>query len=81
LPYFFEQRRLPAALAGNDDLVGRAQRLAAEPRVHLAVVGDAQLEIIFDECIEHGIRNLIAHLVGMTLGDGFAGEKLGCARH
>ena len=65
---FREQRRLAATLARNDDLVGRAQGLAAEPRVHQAVVGNAQLDVILDECIEDGIGDLVANLVGMTFG-------------
>ncbi len=70
-----EERRLPAALAGDHDLVGGGQRLAAEPRVHQTVVGDAELEVVLDEGVEHGVGNLVTHLVGMTFGNGFAGEQ------
>ena len=76
-----EQWRLAAALAGNDDLVGRAKRLAAEPRVHLALIGDAELDVILDEGIEDRVRNLVANLVGVALGNGFAGEKIVRACH
>ncbi len=71
-----EQRLLAAAFAGDDDLVGRAQRLAAEPRVHQAVVGDAELDVVGEERIEDRVRNLIADFVGMTFGDGLAGEQV-----
>ena len=70
-----EQRRLAAAFAGDDDLVGGAQRLAAEPRIHLAVVGDAELDIVFEKCIEHGVGNLIADFVRMTFRNRLAGEQ------
>ena len=73
---FVEQRLLAAAFAGDDDLVGGAQRLAAEPRVHLAVVGDAELDVVRDEGVEDRVRNLIADLVGMTFGNGLAGEQI-----
>ena len=71
-----EQRRLAAALAGDDDLVGGAERLAAEPRVHLAVVGDAELDVVREEGIENGVRDLVADLVRMTFGNRLAGEEI-----
>ena len=71
-----EQRRLAAALAGNHDLIGGAQRLAAEARVDLAVVGDAELDVIFEEGIEDRIRNLVTNLVGVPFGNGLAGEEI-----
>ena len=71
-----EQRALAAAFAGDDDLVGGAERLAAEPRVHQAVVGDAELDVVRDERVEDRVRNLIADLVGMTFGNGLAGEQV-----
>ena len=70
-----EQRRLAAAFAGDDDLVGGGERLAAEPRIHLAVVGDAELDVVFEKRIEHRIGNLIADLVRMTFGNRLAGEQ------
>ena len=73
---FDEQRGLATALTGDDDLVGGAERLAAKPRIHQAVVGDAELDIVLDERIEDRIRNLVADLVGMTLGDGLAGKQI-----
>jgi hypothetical protein len=73
-----EERRLAAALAGNDDLVGGRQRLAAEPRIHLAVVGDAELDVIFEKRVEHRIGNLVADLVRMTFRNRLAGKlKIG----
>jgi hypothetical protein len=71
-----EQRRLSAALAGNHDLVGGGERLAAEPGIDLAVVGDAEFDVVLQKGIEHGIRNLVADLVGMSLGNGFAGKQI-----
>ena len=71
-----EEGRLAAAFARNDDLVGGGQRLAAEPRVHLALVGDAELDVVLNECIEDRIRDLVADLVGMSLGNGFAGKQI-----
>ena len=71
-----EQRRLAAAFAGDDDLVGGGERLAAEPRVHQAVVGDAELDVVLEERIENRIGDLVAHLVGMAFGNGLAGEQI-----
>ena len=71
-----EQRRLAAAFAGDDDLVGRAQRLAAEPGIHLAFVGDAELDVVLDEGIEHGVGDLVADLVRMAFRHGLAGEQI-----
>ena len=73
---FFEKGRLAATFAGHDDLVGSTQGLAPQPGIHLAVIRDAELEIVLDECIEDRVRNLIADLVGMSFGDGLAGEKI-----
>src|SRR5262249_55861551 len=73
---FAEQRGLTTALTGDDDLVSGAERLAAKSRIHQAVVGDAELDIVLDERIEDGIRNLVADLVGMTFGDGLAGKEI-----
>jgi len=72
---FVEQRRLAAAFARDDDLVGGAQRLAAKPRVDLALVSDAKLDVVGDEGVENGVRDLIADLVGMPFRNGFAGEQ------
>ena len=70
-----EQRRLAAAFAGDDDLVGGGERLAAEPRVDLAVVGDAELDVVFQKSIEDRVGDLIADLVRMTFGNRLAGER------
>ena len=61
--------QLAAALAGDHDLVGRAQRLAAEPCIDEAVVGDAELDVLLDEGIEDRIGDLIRDLVRMTFGN------------
>ncbi len=71
-----EQRALTAAFAGDDDLVGGAQRLAAEARVHQAVVGDAELDVVREERVQDRVRDLIADFVGMTFGNGLAGEQV-----
>ena len=76
-----EQRRLAAAFAGDDDLVGRGQRLAAEPRVDQAVVGDAELDVVRQERIEDRVGDLVADLVGMAFGNGLAGEQIVLAGH
>ena len=70
-----EERRLAAAFAGDHDLVGGRERFAAEPRVHLAVVGDAELDVVLEERIEHRVGNLVADLVGVTFGNRLAGEQ------
>ena len=71
-----KQRRLAAAFAGDDDLIGRAQRLAAEPRIDLAFVGDAELDVILDEGVENGVGNLVADLVRMPFRYRLAGEQV-----
>ena len=68
--------RRGAAFAGNDDLVGGGQRLAAQPRVGMAVVGMAKLHVIGNEGVENGVRDLVADLVRMTFGNRFAGENI-----
>ena len=70
------RKQLAAAFAGDHDLVGGAERFAAEPGVDLAVVGDAELDVPLDEGIENGVGNLVGDLVRMALGHGFAGEKV-----
>ena len=72
---FPEQGLLPAAFAGDHDLVRGCERLAAEPRVHLAVVGNAELDVVFEKRIQHRVGNLVADLVRMPFGHGFAGEQ------
>ena len=52
---FVKQRRLPATLASDDDLVGGAKSLAAKSGIHRAVVGDAELDIVLNECVENGV--------------------------
>jgi hypothetical protein len=73
---FAEQRRLATALTSNDDLVCGAECLTPEPRIHQAVVGDAELDVVLDERIEDRIRNLVADLVGMPFGNGLAGKEI-----
>ena len=71
--------QLAAAFAGDHDLVGRAQRLAAETGVDQAVVGDAELDVLLEEGIEDRVGDLIRNLVRMTLGNRLAGEQIGRA--
>ena len=75
MPLMRLEQRLAAAFAGDHDLVGGAERLAAEPGVDLAVVGDAELDVLLDEGVENGVGNLVGDLVRMTFGHGFTGEQ------
>jgi len=72
---------LAAAFACDDDLVGGAERFAAKPRVDFTIVGDAELDVVLNERIKYGVRNLIADLVWMPFRDGFAREQIVCASH
>jgi len=63
--------QLAAPLARDHDLVRGAKRLAAEPGIDQAVVGDAELDVLLDEGVEDRIGNLIRDLVGMTFGNRF----------
>ncbi len=76
-----EQRRLAATFTGDDDLVGRAQRLAAEPGIHQAVIGDAELDVVLEKGVEDRVRNLVTDLIGMTFGNGLASEEIVDVRH
>ena len=76
LAIFVKQRRLSAAFAGDHDLVRGREGFTAEPGIRLAVVGDAELDIVFQEGVEDRVGNLVADLVGMPLGDGLAGEQV-----
>ena len=58
-----------------------AERLAAEPRVDLAVVGDAELDVVLEERVEDRVGNLVADLVRMAFGHGLAGEQIIGVRH
>jgi hypothetical protein len=46
---------LTTALAGDDDLIGGAQRLAAETGIYGTLVGYAELEIVLDKRVENGV--------------------------
>ncbi|GJE70868.1 hypothetical protein CHKEEEPN_2410 [Methylorubrum podarium] len=60
-----------AHLARDHDAVGRRQRLDAQARLrHRGDVG-----------VDHGVRDPVAHLVGVAFGDGFAGEEIVGTRH
>ncbi len=60
-----------AHLARDHDAVGRGQRLDAETGLrHRREIG-----------IDDGVRDPVAHLVGVAFGDGFAGEEVVGTRH
>jgi hypothetical protein len=46
---------LATALAGDEDFIGCAQRLAAEAGVYGALVGYAELEVVLDKRVENGV--------------------------
>ena len=58
-------------LARDDDHAGLDERLA----------GNATVRILGDERVEDGVRDLVAHLVGMTFGHGLGGEQEIFERH
>jgi hypothetical protein len=45
------------------------------------LIGDAELDVVLDESIEYGVRDLIADLVRMPLGNGLAGKQVIVATH
>ena len=71
-----KQRRLAAAFAGNHDLVGGAEGLAAEAGVDLALIGDAELDVVLEKSIKHRVGNLIAHLVRVSFRNQLAREQV-----
>src|SRR5690606_14918640 len=58
-----------------------AQRLATQPGIDQAVVGDAELDVALEKSVEDRIGNLVAHLVGMTFRNRFAREQKILVRH
>ena len=66
---------LAAAFARDHDLVGGSERLAAKSRVHLAVIGNTELDVVFEKRVKHCVRNLIADFVGMTFGNRLARKQ------
>ena len=40
------------------------------------LAGDSRVGVLADDRVQDGVRHLVAHLVGMTLGDGFRGEQV-----
>ena len=68
----------PADFAGDDDAVGRRQRLAGDADL----IGiDARLRPLAEEEIDDFIGNSIANLVRMPFGHGFAGELVILTSH
>ncbi len=65
-----------AAFAGDDDLVGGDQRLAAEAGVGVAVVGVAELHVVGDEGVEDRVGNLVGDLVRMAFRNRLTGEDI-----
>ena len=53
-------------LAHDVHETGRGRRLA----------GDAARRVLLEDRVEHGVGDLVADLVGMSLGDGFGSEKI-----
>ena len=45
------------------------------------LAGDARFGLCREEGVEHGVRDPVAHLVGMPLRDGFGGEDEVLAGH
>ena len=76
-----QQRLLAAAFARDDDLVGGGQRLAAKPGVGLAVILDAELDVVRQKRVEDRIGNLVADLVGMAFGNGLTRKQVILAGH
>ena len=58
-------------LAGEHDHAGLAERLA----------GDAGLRVLAEDLVDDGVRDQIAHLVGVPLGDGLRGKEKVLERH
>src|SRR5215218_691061 len=56
--------RVRADLAGDDGHAGRAHALAR----------DAAVRVLLEHAVQDGIADLVAHLVGMALGDRLRGE-------
>jgi hypothetical protein len=71
-----KQRRLPATFAGNHDLVGGAQGFAAEAGVDLALVSNAELDVVLEKRIKHRVGNLIADLVRVPFRHRLAREQV-----
>ena len=58
-------------------MVRRRRDLAAddhEARRHEGLARDAAERVLGEDRIEDGVRDLVGHLVRMTLGDGLGGE-------
>jgi hypothetical protein len=47
-----------------------------EPGGRCGLAGDARLRIVTDDLVQDGVRDLVAHLVGVALGDRFRGEQV-----
>ena len=62
-----------AHLAGDDDAIGRGERLAGDANVFGAHAG---LRSLTEEQIDHFVGNAVTDLVRMTLGHRLAGEQI-----
>ena len=75
---------LGADLAGHDDHARGCHGLAGAAHLRgvgrLAGRGDValpgKLDLLLKDGVEHGVGDLVAHLVGMTLGDGLGREQI-----
>jgi hypothetical protein len=56
-------------------LSGDLARDHHEARVDQALAGDAAGRVVLHHGVEDAIRDLVADLVGMALGDGLGGEQ------
>ena len=59
--------------------VGRRRDLAEdhhEARRRRGLAGDARVRVLADDRVEDGVGDLVAHLVGVTLGHRFGGEEV-----
>jgi hypothetical protein len=63
---------------GDVDL-GGGRKLAGDhghARVHERLAGDARVGVLAEAGVEHGVRDLVGDLVGVTFGDGLGGEEM-----
>ncbi|MNT12086.1 hypothetical protein D3C72_1470010 [compost metagenome] len=63
-------------VAAGGDLTGHQGHAGR----HAGLAGDAGLGILRQDGVEDGVRNLVADLVGVSLGDGLRGEEVSALR-
>ncbi len=57
---------------GRRDLTGHDH----QPRVDEGLAGDAPVRVVAQHGVEDAVRDLVGHLVGVTLGDGLGSEEV-----